>query len=273
MQTHTHPVEFHPRAARMDLPAIRKIGLFQPLQWLKDGFRDLLKAWPVSLGYGVIFAALGYGLVQWAWSRPHLAMALTSGFLFVAPVLATVFYFLSHRLEHHHKLPGPLAPLVSWRANPASLGLFALMLVFVLSVWERLSAILVGLFLGGSGIGSVSDLLNPAAVSDHLHFLVAYLAFGGLLAAVMFSLSVVSLPMLLHRKVDFATALVTSFIATRLNLVPMAFWGAIIAVSIAVGMATDFIAMAVIFPWLGHASWHAYRVLVGRAGDEKERVG
>lgn len=264
MSTHTEPAVFHLQAARMNLPGIRKVTIDQPLRWLRAGAQDMFKAWPLSLFYGIVFALLGYGLVHGAWGKPHLAMALTSGFLFVAPVLATVFYCVSHRLEHHHRLPNLLVPLLSWRANPASLGLFALMLVFVLSVWERISAILVGLFLGGSGIGSLSDLLSLGAVQQHTDFVLAYLAFGGVLALMMFSLSVVSLPMLLHRKVDFATALVTSFLATRLNFSVMLFWGALIAGLIAVGMATDFIAMAVIFPWLGHASWHAYRHLVDR---------
>jgi uncharacterized membrane protein len=262
MSTHTeHPV-FHPQAARMRLPGIRSVTLDQPFHWLRAGAQDMVKAWPLSLFYGVLFALLGYGLVHGAWGKPHLAMALISGFLFVAPVLATVFYSVSHRLEHHHKLPNLFVPLLSWRTNPASLGLFALMLVFVLSMWERISAILVGLFLNGSGIGSLSDLLNLSAVHQHADFVLTYLVFGGMLALIVFSLSVVSLPMLLHRKVDFATALVTSFMATRHNFRVMLLWGVLIAGLAAVGMATDFIAMAVIFPWLGHASWHAYRGLV-----------
>jgi uncharacterized membrane protein len=246
----------------MNLPGIRNVTFDQPLHWLRDGARDFARAWPLSLFYGVVFALLGYALVHAAEDRPHLAMALASGFLFVAPLLATVFYCLSHRLEHHHKLPRLFVPLLSWRSNPSSLGLFAVMLVFVLISWERISAILVGLFLNGSGIGGLSDLLSIGAVQQHTDFVLAYLAFGGVLALMMFSLSVVSLPMLLHRKVDFATALVTSFMATRLNFPVMLLWGALIAGLIAVGMATDFVAMAVIFPWLGHASWHAYRELV-----------
>ena len=230
----------------------------------EEAAQDMVKAWPLSLFYGGVFALLGYFLVNGAWVKPHLAMALTSGFLFVAPVLATVFYCVSHRLEHHHKLPHLFVPLLSWRANPASLGLFALMLVFVLSVWERISAILVGLFLGGSGIGGLADLFNVDVVQQHTRFVLAYLVFGGVLALMVFSISVVSLPMLLHRKVDFATALVTSFMATRLNFPVMLLWGALIAILILVGMATEFIAMAVIFPWLGHASWHAYRELIDR---------
>jgi len=264
MSTHTQPAVFHPQAARMNLPGIRRVSFDRPFHWLREGANDLVKAWPLSLFYGVVFALLGYGLVQAAADRPHLAMALTSGFLFVAPVLATVFYCLSHRLEHHHKLPRLFVPLLSWRANPGSLGLFLVMLVFVLISWERISAILVALFLGGSGIASLSDLLSVNAVQQHTDFVLAYLAFGGVLALMMFSLSVVSLPMLLHRKVDFATALVTSFMATKLNFPVMLLWGVLIAALIAVGMATNFIAMAVIFPWLGHASWHAYRELIER---------
>lgn len=264
MTTHTEHAVFHPQAARMILPGIRTTTLDQPFRWLMDGAHDMRLAWRSSLFYGIVFAVLGYGLVHGAWSRPHLAMALTSGFLFVAPVLATVFYCVSHRIEHHHKLPHLFAPLLAWRANPSSLGLYALMLVFVLSVWERISAILVGLFLNGSGIGSLGQLLTLDAVTKHADFMAAYLAFGGALALMVFSLSVVSLPMLLHRKVDFATAIVTSFMATRLNFPVMLVWAAILAGLIAVGMATDFIAMAVIFPWLGHASWHAYRALVER---------
>jgi len=246
----------------MNLPGIRRVSLAQPFHWLRAGARDMVRAWPLSLFYGVVFALLGYGLVQAAWGKPNVAMALTSGFLFVAPLLATVFYCLSHRLEHHHKLPSLFVPLLSWRANPASLGLFAVMLVFVLISWERLSAILVGLFLSGSGIGSLSDLLSLGALRQHTDFMLAYLAFGGVLALMMFSVSVVSLPMMLHRKVDFATALVTSLLATRLNIAVTLLWGALIAGLVTVGIATNFIAMAVIFPWLGHASWHAYRDMI-----------
>jgi uncharacterized membrane protein len=264
MSTHIEPAVFHPRAFEMKLPGIRRVSFDQPFHWLRAGARDMARAWPLSLFYGAVFALLGYGLVQAAWGKPNVAMALTSGFLFVAPLLATVFYCLSHRLEHHHKLPRLFVPLLSWRANPASLGLFAVMLVFVLISWERLSAILVALFLGGSGIGSLSDLLSLNAVQQHTDFVLAYLVFGGVLALMMFSVSVVSLPMMLHRKVDFATALMTSFLATRFNFPVMLLWGALIGGLVALGMATNFIAMAVIFPWLGHASWHAYRALIER---------
>ena len=261
MNTHIeHPV-FHPHVASMDLPGIRSVTFDQPFHWLRDGAQDLIKSWPLSLFYGAVVALLGYVMMQATESRPHLAGWLISGFLFVGPVLATVFYCLSHRLEHHHKLPKLFVPLLSWRANPGSLAMFIAMLVFVLISWERLSVILVSLFLSDSGL-TLSELLTVSAVQQHANFFLVYLAAAFALALMMFSISVVSLPMLLHRKVDFATALTTSFMATTLNFPVMLLWGALIAGLIAVGMATDFIAMVVIFPWLGHASWHAYRDLI-----------
>jgi uncharacterized membrane protein len=162
----------------MILPGIRKVSFDQPFRWLRAGARDMAKAWPLSLFYGVVFALIGYGLVHGAWDKPHLAMSLVSGFLFVAPVLATVFYSLSHRLEHHQRLPNLFVPLMSWRANPASLGLFAVMLVFILSS---------GAHLGHPG-RTVSRRFghrqpvrpaDPQRGAQHADFVLAYLAFGG----------------------------------------------------------------------------------------------
>jgi uncharacterized membrane protein len=105
----------------MDLPGIRRVGFDQPFQWLRAGARDLSRVWPLSLFYGAVFALFGYGLVQGAADRPHLATTLTSGFLFVAPVLATVFYSLSHRLEQNLKPHNLLALLLSWRGADGQL--------------------------------------------------------------------------------------------------------------------------------------------------------
>jgi len=263
MSTHSQPAVFHPHAARMALPGIRSVTFAQPFHWLRAGAQDLARTWPLSLFYGIAFAALGYIMVQAAESQPHLAGWLISGFLFVAPVLAVVFYCLSHRLEHHHKLPKLFVPLLSWRANPGSLAMFVAMLAFVLISWERISVILVGLFLNDSGL-TLTELLSPAAVRQHADFFLIYLVAAFVLAIMIFSISVVSLPMMLHRKVDFATAIVTSFMATRLNFAVMLLWAALLAGLTFLGMAAHFIGMAVIFPLLGHASWHAYREMIER---------
>ncbi|HQT31151.1 MAG TPA: hypothetical protein PLE48_00005, partial [Thiobacillus sp.] len=70
----THAV-YHPQAANMALPGIRLVSFQHPLQWLRAGMQDMVKAWPLSLFYGVVFALLGYALVLGAADRPHQALA------------------------------------------------------------------------------------------------------------------------------------------------------------------------------------------------------
>lgn len=257
---------YRPHLRHMELPGIRRVSLESPLCWLRQGVMDLVHTWPVSLAFGVLFAALGYLLVTYAWSRPHLALALTSGFLLLAPFLALVFYDLSRQLDAGGR-PGIWRAVTAWRDNAWSIGLYAALLMLLVVAWERLSAIVVGLFLVGN-VPSVENLFSVLLGSSaHLGFLIAYGLFGLLFAIAVFALSVVSLPMMLDRsKTDIATALVTSLWTVRENPLPMLLWAAIIVALIAIGYLTAFMGLAVFFPLLGHATWRAYQDLV-EAGD------
>ena len=252
---------FRPPVRHMELPGIRLVSPGQPFIWLRDGLFDLRRAWPVSLAFGALFAVLGYLLINFAWSWLHLALALTSGFLMLAPFLALVFYDLSRQLDEGVPLSRRRA-LVAWRNNPWSIGLYAALLLLLLVAWERLSAILIALYLVGN-VPTVDNLYSLLfATGDHLTFIIAYSIFGLLFAAVVFALSVVSLPMMLDRKVDVVTALVTSLWAVRENPLVMLLWAAIIVVLIGIGYLTAFIGLVVFFPLLGHATWRAYRDLI-----------
>lgn len=253
-----------PHLREIDLPAVDRITDYtRPLQWLRQGWRDMQRTPLLSLSYGAVFAALGYALVHFAWNRVQLAMTLTSGFLLLAPFLAVVFYDLSRQAEHHHK-PRPAHILKPLRDNGVSIGLYALLLAFIFTVWERLSAILMGLYVASVPVNveAFTRMLLPGG--GQLGFLLPYVVVGALLAAAVFALSVVSLPMMLHRKVDLATALMTSLWVVRTNPLLMLEWAAIIVALTAIGIVTSFIAMAVVFPLLGHATWHVYRDLVER---------
>lgn len=248
-----------PDTHNIDLPAIRRVGAGHVLLWLKHGWKDLLRNWPVSLGTGILFTLLGYLLMEYAWARPHLALTLTSGFLLVSPFLAIVFYELSRR----HEAARPLR-FEGVRRNAASIGMYALLLAFILSSWERISAILVGLFSQGEllvdGRFSYALLFSQA----QLGFAVLYLLAGGILAALVFALSAVSLPMLMDRRVDFVTAIVTSLWVVRENPLTMLAWAFSIGALTLLAQLLWLVPLALIFPLLGHATWHAYRDLVTR---------
>lgn len=251
-------VTIKPDTKHIDLPEIHRVSPGRPLTWLRLGWEDFLRAWPLSLTLGVIFAVMGYLLIDYVWARLHLAMALTSGFLLVAPFLAIGFYEMSRRqgrLDETKAFEG-------LRANGGSIGLFGLLLAFILSAWERISAILVGLFLKSDIVTSQGFSLTLLLAPEHMGFIVPYFLIGGVVAALVFALSVVSLPMLLDRKVDLITAIVTSLWVVRENPLPMLVWALLIGVLGFIGLLAWFVPLAVIFPVLGHATWHAYRDLV-----------
>jgi uncharacterized membrane protein len=243
------------------MPEVRAIDASAPFRWLGKGWRDLWRTPVASLTYGVMFAAIGALLLTFAWARSHLAPTLVSGFLLVAPVLAINLYALSRQIERDGR-PDPMKALYAWRPNAGSIALFGLLLAFALIAWERISAILFALFYGGS-VPDLENFLSDVLFSGrYTELLVAYFGIGAVIAALVFAVSVVSLPMLLDREVDTATAVITSVRAVMRNPGPMILWAALLTLLVAVGLATWMIGLVLIFPWLGHASWHAYRELV-----------
>jgi uncharacterized membrane protein len=245
-----------PNSKHIELPCLNMIEWRRPITWLRSGWDDFKSTWMHSLALGSVFALLGYGLTRIAWSNWHMALTLTTGFLLVSPFLAIGFYELSRRRE------GGLGKTVSPSENLASIGLFAALLMFMFSVWERISAIVLGLYLGPRPIPEAS--LSWLFSAENWVFLLAFVAVGAVLAAFAFALSVVSVPMLMDRRVDLVTAIMSSLYVVRLNAPAMLVWAMIIVVATAIGIATAFIGLAVIFPVLGHATWHAYRELVER---------
>jgi len=247
----------------VDSPRPQKVPLTRPVHWLRLGWTDLVRHWPASLALGAVFALAGHLLVNHAWAYSHVGMALTTGFLLLAPFLAVGFYDLSRRDERIAR--GETAePFQGLRRNAASVGLFALLLAFILSVWERLSALIVGLFFSaGVNMTGEFSLLALWSAGDP-SFMVAYLSFGLALAGLTFALAVVSVPMLIDREVDVISAMLTSLRVVRENPGAMLLWALVIVGLSGFGMATAFVGLAVLFPLLGHASWHAYRDLVTR---------
>ncbi len=246
------------------LPAVRKVPVAACLGWLRLGLDDLRAAWAVSLAYGVLFAGLGWILVTHGWSDPHWGLSFTSGFLLVAPVLAVCFYAISRARERGEPLVSLTRPFRLLRENIWSLGLFAIMLAMLFSLWERVTAIAVALTLqadvyAGDTFSYTESLLGD---SNHLPVVIGFFVVGAVFALISFALSAVSLPMIVDRQADPVTALLTSLTAVRRNPLPMLAWAASIVFLVGLGYLTAFVGLIVIFPLLGHATWHAYRELV-----------
>lgn len=240
---------------------VRSIGFAAPLGWLARGWQDLWRQPAASLFYGVAIAVAGAAILGVTARLPYLFAAAITGFLLVAPMLAAGLYELSRRY-----LAGEQATLVdsmwAWRRNPSALVGFALLSILAGTAWQVASVVIVALFYKGPALAPMAMMIEVLVNPQHYLLFFVYMCVGGLLAALVFAVSVVSMPMLVDRRCDLLTALVTSVNAVAENPLPLALWATILMLLTGLGFATLLLGMIVILPWLGHASFHAYKDLV-----------
>lgn len=240
---------------------VRSIGFAAPLGWLARGWQDLWRQPAASLFYGVAIAVAGAAILGVTARLPYLFAAAITGFLLVAPMLAAGLYELSRRY-----LAGEQATLVdsmwAWRRNPSALVGFALLSILAGTAWQVASVVIVALFYKGPALAPMAMMIEVLVNPQHYLLFFVYMCVGGLLAALVFAVSVVSMPMLVDRRCDLLTALATSVNAVAENPLPLALWATILMLLTGLGFATLLLGMIVILPWLGHASFHAYKDLV-----------
>lgn len=252
---------FHTLDHHFDLPHVRRVDASRPLHWLKLGLSDMRDNLAASLTYGLFFAVAGYLILAYAASMPYLFTGAVCGFFLIGPIAAAGLYEISRQHEKGRSLSFAESLRSLWTHRDSML-FFGAFLAITLIGWERISAILFALFYHG-GSPDLSNFYREVFLSgDYTHFVVAYLVIGGALAALVFSLSVVSIPMTMDREADGISAAMTSMRTVGINLGAMAVWAALIVVLIGIGFATMMIGMVVLLPLLGHASWHAYRDLI-----------
>lgn len=243
------------------LPGVRRIGFGAPLVWLKRGWTDLRRQPAVSLFYGIAIAVTGAVILGVTASLPYLFAAAITGFLLVAPMLAAGLYELSRRY-----LVGEPASvfdsMAAWKRNPSALVGFGLLSMLAGTAWQVVSVVIVALLYKGPALSPQAMMIEVLVNPKHYLMFFIYMGAGGALAAVIFVLSVVSMPMLVDRRCELLCALRTSINAVAENPVPLAFWALIIMLLTGLGFATALVGMVIIMPWLGHASFHAYKDLV-----------
>jgi uncharacterized membrane protein len=245
------------------LPHVRRVAVDRPWTWLAAGWNDVLAAAPISLGYGLVIAAISIALLALliGTEHVHLVMPLAAGFFLVAPLLAVGLYETSRRLSTGEKVSFTSA-LAAFRTHHAQIANMGVVLLLIHLIWVRVATLIYAVFFH-SASPSLQTLVDTLLFSSaSLPFLAVGTIVGAVLAVVVFSISAISLPMLLDRDVGIVTAMVTSMLAVRLNWKPMALWAALIVVFTAVGMATFMLGLIVAMPLVGHATWHAYRDLV-----------
>ena len=241
------------------LPPVCKVTPASIGRWMRLGWRDFRQAgWP-SLMHGLIVAGMSIVIINIALLFWPVLPGAVSGFLVVGPILATGLYALSRRQEK-----GQAARLQdvfdAWRCGTRCLLRFGLLLVVIATLWVVFSMTLFYLFVHVEIYGPIDFLRYVIQQDDGIFILWTILA--GLVAAVTFAITVVSVPMLVDREVTTPDAMVASVRAVAENPVTMTLWALFILVATVVSVATFMIGFIVIYPVLGHASWHVYRDVV-----------
>ena len=244
-----------------DTPTIQLQALrwSDPLRWLRLGLRDFSRCPGIGLFYGGCFVVMGWALLKAFENAPAYVLALSAGFLLLGPFLCLGLYRASQALERGEQ-PDFADSLLAWDTRTGTLAIFGFVLLVLEMLWGRAALVVFAVSFDGMPDfkGSLRALIEP----DNLGFIVAYLGVGGVFAGLIFSISVVAMPLILDRPVDAITAGLTSLRLVFAQPGVMLLWGALITVLVVIAMLPGFAGLLIVGPVLGHASWHAYRAAI-----------
>jgi len=238
-----------------------KTLILRPFYWLKSGWRDFNYHPAASFAYGFIVTALMFVTFLVTSSHIYVIAAAMCGFMFIGPILAAGLCELSWRHETNEPLSFDQS-LARLRLCQNTLYRFAGVLFGFSVVWFAISALVLSLTLGSvapsielSIWGDFTDMVSTQQI-------ILYILSGGILAVAAFSVSVVSIPAIIEMNISVKEAMLLSFKVFITNLPTMVVWGSLLVLLFIIGLSTFLIAMIVLFPLLGHATWYAYRDLV-----------
>ena len=251
--------------------AVRQIGLLQPLEWLALAWHDMARCGWLSFAHGLVLTLVGWLILLVAHDRFWLLAGALSGFLVLAPILATSLYALSRALERGEaaNLGVVQSTWFTWqRAHRNKWGndywclvQFGALLALASTGWVITSAAFITL-LAPVPIATPLDFIHHVVLAKNGVLFEAWLALGGVLAAPIFASTAIAVPLLLDRRVSLYRAVLLSWHVVLANPLPMALWAALIMGFTLLGMASGLLGLIAVVPMLGHASWHAYRALV-----------
>ena len=243
-------------------PLFKIINLkpYQPFTWLFYGLKDLFAHWGIALFYGCCFWLMYWVLMLIFKHQPEYTMSIISGCLLVGPFLTMGLYEVSRRRETG-EVNSLGASASSWEPHIKSMSMLVLLLIVLELLWGRASLVVFAVFFD-TGFPSTSSVLEAVFNQNNLEFLMAYTMVGGIFAFLVFASSVVSIPLILERDSDAISACITSIRVVLKNPLSMIIWGAMLTILVIASLLPKGLGIIFVGPWLGHATWHAYKATV-----------
>jgi uncharacterized membrane protein len=245
-------------------PVVRRISAADIAESLAQGLRDFQALPLYGLAFGALYTAGGILIVLslTAFGMVYLTYPLAAGFALIGPFVAIGLYEVSRRREAGE--PVSFAAIWSTVKSRGEIGWMAFVTLFFFVIWMYQVRLLIALLLGlNASFSSLREFVTMVLTTNEgLLFLAIGNLDGAVLSLILFSLTVVSFPLLLDRDVDFVTAMVTSVRAVVTSPLPMIGWAAVIVMLLIVSVIPYFLGLLVTLPVLGHATWHLYRRIV-----------
>jgi uncharacterized membrane protein len=254
-----------PAAVHRPDPVVRSVTVSEIVESLAEGMRDFQRAPIYGLTFGALYALGGILIVLSvsALGASYLAYPLAAGFALIGPFIAVGLYEVSRRLDAGEPLSwsGVIGTIVA--QGHRELGWMAFVTVFIFVVWMYQVRLLIALMLGLKSFSSLREFLIVVTTTpEGWIFLIIGHLLGAVLSLVLFSLTVVSFPLMLDRDIDFVTAMITSVRAVVASPGPMIGWAAVVVILMIVACVPAFLGLLIVLPVLGHATWHLYRRIV-----------
>ena len=244
------------------MPDVNALSVADLRAALMAGLSDFARAPLYGLGIGAIFALIGATIVLalTVWDIPWMIYPFAIGFPLIGPFAAVGLFEVSRRLEKGEPISWSIVFSAVWRQRGRELSWMAFVMLFFFWMWMYQVRLLIALFLGRLSFATLEKFFNIVLYTPEgwLFLAVGHLV-GAALALVLFSITVVSIPLLMERNYDFVTAMITSVKSVVASPVVMLGWGVFVTLAIIAASLPLFAGLLVVLPILGHATWHIYK--------------
>ena len=244
------------------MPTVNTMHFHDLRQCLRLGIKDFLAAPLFGLFFGSIFAAIGIMIVAslFVWQKSWMIYPFLIGFPLIGPFAAVGLYEVSRRIQNNSPLIWREILGIVYAQSHREIRWMAFVILFIFWIWMYQVRLLVALMLGDMSFSSMESFLNILMnTSQGLTFIVVGHIVGAILALVLYSITVISMPLLLDREDDFITAMITSVSAVLKSPLVMLAWGIFVTLAVLLSFLPLFLGLLVVLPVLGHTTWHIYQ--------------